>query len=78
MPPSRSGGKKPKVENRRYLRPDEAHRLIESPRGPGPAPANERRDHPHVRAAAMLFHQGQRSRKLASFAGCTLATFKRR
>jgi type 1 fimbriae regulatory protein FimB/type 1 fimbriae regulatory protein FimE len=30
MPVSRSKGKKPKVEDRRYLRPDEAHRLIDA------------------------------------------------
>ncbi len=30
MPASRSTGEKPKVTDRRYLRPDEAHRLIEA------------------------------------------------
>jgi type 1 fimbriae regulatory protein FimB len=30
MPASRSTGEKPKVQDRRYLRPDEAHRLIEA------------------------------------------------
>jgi integrase len=30
MRKSRSTGKKPKVEDRRYLRPDEAHRLIKA------------------------------------------------
>jgi len=30
MPASRSTGEKPKVQDRRYLRPDEAHRLIDA------------------------------------------------
>jgi hypothetical protein len=30
MPPPRSAGKKAKVMDRRYLRPDEARRLIEA------------------------------------------------
>jgi len=42
MPASRSRGKKPKVEDRRYLRPDEAHRLIDAAGKRGRYPFRDR------------------------------------
>jgi integrase len=42
MPASRSTGKKPKVEDRRYLRPDEAKRLIEAAGKRGRYPFRDR------------------------------------
>jgi len=42
MPASRSRGKKPKVEDRRYLRLDEAHRLIDAAGKRGRYPFRDR------------------------------------
>jgi integrase len=42
MPASRSRGKKPKVEDRRYLQPDEAHRLIDAAGKRGRYPFRDR------------------------------------
>ena len=42
MQKSRSAGKKPKVAGRRYLRPDEAHRLIEAAGKRGRYPFRDR------------------------------------
>ena len=42
MPPPRSAGKKPKVTDRRYLRPDEARRLIEAAGKRGRYPFRDR------------------------------------
>ena len=42
MPEGRSRGKKPKVEDRRYLRPDEAHRLIDAAGKRGRYPFRDR------------------------------------
>ena len=42
MPTARSAGKKPKVADRRYLRPDEARRLIEAAGKRGRYPFRDR------------------------------------